>query len=152
MAVPAPAPGRASAGLTRTIPALPVRDVPAAVAFYREQLGFEAAHADDGFAVVVRDEAVLHLWGASDDGWAERDDLAARPVPSGAESFLAGTASCRIEVGDVDALFAELAPRGVLHPTVRGAVATTDFGTREFPTLDLDGNLVTFFRWDAAAP
>jgi hypothetical protein len=25
-------------------------------------------------------------------------------------------------------------------------VSTTDFGTREFPTVDQDGNLLTFFR------
>ncbi len=51
-------------------------------------------------------------------------------------------------MGDVDALFAELEPRGVLHPIVTDGVSATDFGTREFPTLDLDGNLVTFFRWE----
>ena len=76
----------------------------------------------------------------------ERDDLAARPVCSGAESFLAGTASCRIETKDVDALFDELGPKSVLHPTVSG-VTNTDFGTREFATVDLDGNLLTFYRW-----
>ncbi len=147
--MPAPDAGRAAAGLSRTIPALPVRDVPAAVAFYRERLGFAAPHATEDFAVVARDDAVLHLWGASDESWRRRGDLASRPVRSGAESFLAGTASCRIEVADVDALFAELAPRGVLHPVVRDGVSATDFGTREFPTLDADGNLVTFFRWEA---
>jgi hypothetical protein len=26
-------------------------------------------------------------------------------------------------------------------------VEDTEFGTREFATLDLDGNLITFFRW-----
>ena len=66
-------------------------------------------------------------------------------VCSGAESFLAGTASCRIETKDVDALFAELRPQGILHPTVAG-VTNTDFGTREFATVDLDGNLLTFYR------
>ena len=136
------------AGLHRTIPALPVRDVRAAVAFYRERLGFEAPHETDGFAVVTRDDAVLHLWSASDEGWRERPDLAERPVCTGAESFIAGTASCRIEVADVDALYAELGD--VLHPVSRGGVTTTDFGTREFATLDLAGNLLTFFRWEDA--
>jgi len=119
------------AGLSRTIPALPVRDVPAAVEHYRERFGFEAE---------------LHLWGASDEDWRSRGDLAARPICSGAESFIAGTASCRIQVVDVDALFGELEAAGVLHPTVRDGVSTTDFGTREFPTVDQDGNLLTFFR------
>ena len=104
----------------------------------------------DGFAVIVRDDAVVNLWGASDEAWRERDDLAARPVCSGAESFLAGTASCRIEVDDVDALFEELQAADVLHPVSRDGVTTTDFGTREFATLDLDGNLLSFFRWEAA--
>ena len=54
----------------------------------------------------------------------------------------------RVEVGDVDGLFGELEPQGVLHPVARDGVAATDFGTREFATLDLDGNLLTFFRWE----
>jgi uncharacterized glyoxalase superfamily protein PhnB len=141
-----PADHRARAGLDRTIPALPVRDVRAAAAFYRERFGFDSRHETDGFAVLVRDDAVLHLWGATDESWGSRQDLARQPICSGAESFLAGTASCRIEVADVDALFDELQDAGVLHPTVRRGVAATDFGTREFATLDLDGNLLTFFR------
>ena len=142
-----PVPARSNAGLHRTIPALPVRDVEAAVRHYGERFGFAAAHVEPGFAVLERDDAVLHLWGASDEGWRSRADLAARPVCSGAESFLAGTAGCRIEVADVDALFAELERAGVLHEVSRAGVTETDFGTREFATLDLDGNLLTFFRW-----
>jgi uncharacterized glyoxalase superfamily protein PhnB len=138
------------AGLSRTIPALPVRDVGAAVAHYRERFGFDAIHQDNGFAVIVRDDAELHLWGATDEDWRSRADLAAKPICSGAESFIAGTASCRIEVRDVDALFAELEAAGVLHPTVRDGVAATDWGTREFSTLDQDGNLITFFRPESA--
>lgn len=134
------------AGLHRTIPALPVRDVRAAVAHYRDRFGFDARHEADDFAVLMRDDAVLHLWGATDEDWRSRGNLADQPICSGAESFLAGTASCRIEVDDVDVLFEELEAAGVLHPTVRGGAAVTDFGTREFATLDLDGNLLTFFR------
>ena len=138
----------ADAGMHRTIPALPVRDVAAAVGFYGERFGFAAVHHDGGFAVLVRDDAVLHLWEAGDEDWRGRADLSERPVCSGAESFIAGTASARIEVEDVDGLFAELAAADVLHPTSRGGVTTTDFGTREFATLDDDGNLLSFFRWE----
>ena len=138
----------AGAGLHRTIPALPVRDMRAAVAYYRERFGFDARHETDGLAVLARDDAVLHLWAAGDEGWRSREDLRERLVCSGAESFIAGTASCRIEVADVDALFAELSGAGVLHDVSRGGVSTTDFGTREFATLDRDGNLLTFFRWE----
>ena len=134
------------AGLGRTIPALPVRDMAAAVAHYGERFGFECRFESEGFAVLVRDDAALHLWGASDEDWRSRADLTERPICSGAESFLAGTASCRIEVGDVDALYDELSAADVLHPVSREGVTATDFGTREFATLDQDGNLLTFFR------
>ena len=131
--------------LSQTIPALPVRDAAAAVDFYRDRLGFEVLHQDGGFAVMERDEAVLHLWEAGDDSWRGRDSLE-RPVRSGAESFIAGTASCRIVVDGVDELYEELRGRDVLHPVSKESVSDTDFGTREFATLDLDGNLVTFFE------
>lgn len=142
----APESGRVAAGMGRTIPALPVHDVGAAVEHYREHFGFESPHSEVGFAVLVRDDAVLHLWGASDEQWRSREHLEAEPICSGAESFLAGTGSCRVEVADVDGLFGELQARGVLHDVSRGGVRETDFGTREFATLDLDGNLLTFFR------
>ena len=132
--------------LSQTIPALPVRNAEKAVDFYRDRLGFEIVHRDGGFAVLARDDAVLHLWEAGDESWTERDTIE-RPVRSGAESFIAGTASCRIVVEDVDRLYEEMRTSDVLHPVSRGGVDETDFGTREFATLDLDGNLVTFFRW-----
>ena len=133
----------------RTIPALPVREMGAAVAFYVERLGFGVLHRDGGFAVLRRDEAVLHLWEAGDEEWRSRGDLVERPVCSGAESFIAGTASTRIEVADVDGLYDELRAADVLHPVSRDGVDDTAFGTREFATLDLDGNLLSFFRWVA---
>jgi catechol 2,3-dioxygenase-like lactoylglutathione lyase family enzyme len=133
--------------LSQTIPALPVRDMTGAVDFYRDRLGFDVVHHDGGFAVVSRDGAELHLWEAGDDSWRERGSLD-RPVQSGAESFIAGTASCRIAADDVDGLYEELKGNDVLHPVSRDGVQDTDFGTREFATLDQDGNLLTFFRWE----
>jgi catechol 2,3-dioxygenase-like lactoylglutathione lyase family enzyme len=138
------------ATLSQTIPALPVRDAAAAVDFYRDRLSFEVLHHDGGFAVMARDEAVLHLWEAGDETWRERDSIE-RPVQSGAESFIAGTASCRIVVSDVDELFAELAAQDVLHPVSAGGPDDTDFGSREFAAVDLDGNLITFFLWRSEA-
>jgi hypothetical protein len=77
------------ASLGRMIPALPVRDVRAAAGWMAERFGFAAPHVTDDFAVVQRDDAVL-------------------------------------------------------HPTAR-SLEDTDFGTREFHTVDRDGNLLTFF-------
>jgi catechol 2,3-dioxygenase-like lactoylglutathione lyase family enzyme len=132
--------------LGQTIPALPVRNAKKAVDFYRDRLGFDVLHHDGGFAVVTRDDAVVHLWEAGDDSWSERTTIE-RPVRSGAESFIAGTASCRIVVEGVDELYEELQASDVLHPVSKESVDDTDFGTREFATLDVDGNLVTFFQW-----
>jgi len=135
--------------MSQTIPAMPVRDAAAAVAFYRDRLGFDLRHHHGGFAVMRRDEAVVHLWEASDESWRERGSLE-RPVRSGAESFIAGTASCRIRVEGVDDLYDELGRSDVLHSVSKDGVSETDFGTREFATLDCDGNLLTFFRWEHA--
>jgi catechol 2,3-dioxygenase-like lactoylglutathione lyase family enzyme len=133
--------------LDQTIPAMPVRDMPSAVAFYTDRLGFEVLHHDGGFAVLRRDEAVVHLWEASDESWREREDAREKPVCTGAESFLAGTASFRVRVHGVDELYEEMTRAEVLHPVSKETVDHTDFGTREFATLDLDGNLVSFFEW-----
>ena len=135
-----------SAALLQAIPAIPVQDAAAAVAFYRDRLGFEVLHHDGGFAVLARDDAVVHLWEAGDESWRERDSIQ-NPVRSGAESFIAGTASCRIRVEGVDALYVELRSARVLHPLSRDGVSDEDYGAREFATLDADGNLVTFFEW-----
>jgi len=135
--------------MSQTIPAMPMRDVAAGVDFYRDRLGFDIVHHDGGFAVLRRDEAVVHLWEASDESWRERTSNET-PVCSGAESFIAGTASFRVLVDGVDELYEELRQRDVLHPVSRDGVDVTDFGTREFATLDLDGNLVTFFQRSSA--
>jgi catechol 2,3-dioxygenase-like lactoylglutathione lyase family enzyme len=133
--------------LGRTIPALPCRDVAASVGYYEQRFGFETLHHDGGFAVLNRHDAVIHLWESSDESWRARDDVREKPVSSGAESFLSGTASCRIEVEGVDELYDELRAADVLHSVSKDGVDRTDFGTREFATLDLDCNLVTFFEW-----
>jgi len=35
----------------------------------------------------------------------------------------------------------------VLHPASQEGVTNTNFGTREFATVDADGNLIEFFHW-----
>ena len=107
-------------------------------------------HLEAAFAVLARDEAVLHLWEAGDEGWQGRDSVG-RPVRSGAESFIAGTASCRIRVTGIDELYEEMRARDVLHPAARDGVADTEYGAREVATTDLDGNLIVFFEWDDAS-
>lgn len=35
----------------------------------------------------------------------------------------------------------------LLHQVSHEGVSGTDYGTREFATVDDDGNLISFFRW-----
>ncbi|MEX2639497.1 MAG: hypothetical protein WD266_02335, partial [Balneolales bacterium] len=102
--------------MTKSIPALPVKDIEQAVNFYDNMLGFSCQYKDDGFARIVRDEVELHLWSACDKSWKLRSILLfVRPIWSGAESFLAGTASCRIEVKNINDLYSEYKASGVLY-------------------------------------
>lgn len=117
-------------------PAFPVRDVPSAVAFYRDRLGFEARHVEGGFGILRRDEIELHLWEANSPG------------TPGAEPHLAGSASCRVQVEGVRALYDEYRERDVIHPN--GALALQPWGVEDFTILDLDGNAIAFF--EPAAP
>ena len=126
-----------------TTAALPSRDVARSIEFYRDVLGFEVPHSEDGFAVLVRGGGRINLWGATDDSWQTRSEWE-RPVVSGAESFIAGTASCRIQVDGVDELYAHCKERGVLHP--KGDLRDEWWGTREFAVLDPDGNLIGLYE------
>ena len=118
--------------LMSATPALPVRDVPLAVAFYGERLGFAAVHVEGGFAVVRRDGVEIHLWEANSPG------------TPGAEPHLAGSASCRVLVTGLRELYAELQAAGVVHPN--GALASQWWGVDDFATLDQDGNLIGFYE------
>ena len=114
--------------LHEAIPARPVRQISESASYYRDMLGFSPIHVEAGFAILKRDAVELHLWAANNETWRSRSGAAR--IQSGAESFLAGTASCRVGVTNVDALHAELAPRGVLHPN--GALTLRPWGDRDF--------------------
>ncbi|MBM7553582.1 VOC family protein [Thalassobacillus pellis] len=124
------------------IPALPVKDMKKSVKFYKQMLGFTKVHLDDGFAVLKNDMVELHLWEANDESWRERK--VKEPVQSGAESFLAGTASCRIRVEGVAGLFEDMRRKNILHPNTD--LKTQWWGERDFAVTDLDNNLITFYE------
>lgn len=113
-------------------PALPVSDERRAVAFYTDVLGFtELRDGEQGLGILVRDDVEIHLWVA--DGRAR-----------GAETHLAGSASCRLRVSGVDELYATCRDRGVVHPHAH--LSDQPWGDREFGVLDPDGNLVTLHQ------
>ncbi len=132
------------ATLGEATPLLPVRDIATSVAFYRDKLGFAPRHEEAEFAIVRRDGTDLHLTRLADESWQTRADLAARPVVTGAESFLAGTAACRVRVSGVDELYAEMSAAGVVHGN--GGLTAQWWGDRDFSVTDADGNLITFYE------
>ncbi len=129
--------------LLHATPAMPVSDMGRSIAFYRDKLGLTLGYHDDKFAKFLRDSVEVHLWAATDERWETRGGSES-PVVSGAESFIAGTASCRIEVEGVDELYRVFQPFGILH----GNAELTDqpWGSREFDVVDPDNNLLTFFE------
>lgn len=132
--------------MIKSIPALPVHNIDKGTNFYVTKFAFTCQYKNTGFAKLIRDEVEIYLWAAFDKCWKWRSIfLFFRPIWSGAESFLAGTHSCRIEVVEIDKLYKELKQNGVLYNS-QTVVEKTDWGTREFSTLDLHGNLLTFFE------
>jgi catechol 2,3-dioxygenase-like lactoylglutathione lyase family enzyme len=128
--------------MLQAIPALPGTDISRSVAFYRDQLGFTVDVEETGLAILKHGAVEVHLWAAVDDSWETRTNPS--PVVSGAESFIAGTASCRLGVEGINELHGDLKPQGILHPD--GDLEDTDWGTREFGVPDLGGSLTTFFE------
>lgn len=106
------------------IPALPVRDMQKSIPFYQDVLGLFLRHHDNGFAIFQRDAVELHLWQAGDESWQRRQPH--EPVRSGAESFIAGTASCRIALTGVDELYTALQAHGAIH--LKGAISDKPWG------------------------
>lgn len=130
--------------MLRTVPALPVIHIEKEVSFYRDKLGFRCGFQASDFAIMHRDKTEIHLWAACDKSWKWRSlVLFLRPIWSGAESFLAGTHSCRIEVEQIDPLFEEYKKQGVLYDQ-KTVVEQTPWNTSEFAVLDLHRNLLTF--------
>jgi catechol 2,3-dioxygenase-like lactoylglutathione lyase family enzyme len=121
-----PRPGDAPARLVATIPVLASLDITRSVSFYRDMLGFVVVHAEPGvYAVLSRDDIQLHLW-------------------SCAERRIAENTSCRVQVKGLDSLYAEYAPKAVLHPNASD-IRLRPWGAREFVVLDDSGNCITFF-------
>jgi catechol 2,3-dioxygenase-like lactoylglutathione lyase family enzyme len=132
--------------MKKSIPALPVNDIKQSIEFYTIKLGFTAPYHDESFAKLIRDEVEIHLWAASDESWKKRGlSLTELPICSGAESFLAGTASCRIEIQGIDELFEEYKKQGVIY-SPDTVVTKQPWGDREFPALDHHRNLLTFYE------
>ena len=122
-----------------------VANVPAALAFYRDKLGFEITFRgptpeDEFFGIVQRDRAMIMFKALGE--MVNGVDVAVQPVPNyGRDPAYSWDAY--VNVSDPDALAAELAARGVPFSV---PIRDTDDGLRGFEIEDLDGYGLFFGR------
>lgn len=125
------------AALSAISPFFVVDDLPRAVAFYRERLGFEVTHQapvpDPFFAIVARDGVQLLLKVVA-------EDVGALPNRSRHPD---ARWDAYVHVPDPDALAAEFRGRGV---TFSAPLTDTDDGLRGFELTDHDGYVLFFGR------
>ncbi|TCC94316.1 bleomycin resistance family protein [Pedobacter frigiditerrae] len=132
--------------INSAIPAFPVINIQKAVDFYEAKLGFMARHQEKYFAIVVRDGVEIHLWAACDNSWKFRNILLfLKPIWSGSETFIAGTAHCRMAIIGIDELHNEYKEKKVLYAE-HDMITEQHWGQRDFAIRDYYGNLITFFE------
>jgi uncharacterized glyoxalase superfamily protein PhnB len=108
-------------GLRQALPELPFDNVPAAVTYYCDVLGFRINYQQDDLGVLYRDAITILL-------------IARTEQHKGIGSF-------EVYVEDADALYAELSAKGARIP---GPPVSHPWGLRDFRVLDLEGNRITF--------
>ncbi|QTL03642.1 VOC family protein [Aquabacter sp. L1I39] len=107
--------------LLRGCPVLASADIPAAVDWYRERLGFEVRRTGPDYGIVEKDGVELHFWPCQDRSIAENT-------------------SAYLRVDDVDRLHASF--EGAREGGRISEVADRAWGMREFYVWDPDGNLL----------
>lgn len=130
-------PGKAA--ITGIAPFFIVKNVPASLAFYRDQLGFDitfSGPADDDifFGIVQRGAAMIMF-----------KEVGVPPVPNYTRDIKQGIArwDAYMHVPDPDTLAAEFASRNVPFFT---AIMNNDDGLRGFEIQDIDGYILYFGR------
>jgi catechol 2,3-dioxygenase-like lactoylglutathione lyase family enzyme len=127
----------AGPGISGIAPLFIVRSVPAALAFYRDRLGFDITFQgpepdDIFFGIVERGGAAIMF-----------KDVGVDPVPNWTRDIGQGIArwDAYVHVPDPDALAAEFSSRGVTFST---PLADTTDGLRGFELRDADGYVLFF--------
>ena len=111
-----------TARLCKAIPLFASLDMDESAAFYRDKLGFEVrAQYGDDYLIMSRDEVILNFWPCKLRRIAENT-------------------SAYFNVENIDALYADLKPRGARMTEPE----TFDYGMREFHVWDCHGNLLRF--------
>jgi len=134
--------GAAKPEITGIAPFFIVRNVKAALAFYRDRLGFEIAFQgpspDDIFFGIVRRGAAQILL----------KSVGVEPIPNCTRDIKKGIArwDAFLDVPDPDALAAEFASRGVAFVETLEDSERGDDGLRGFAVKDADGYVLYFGR------
>lgn len=103
------------------LPSLPLDDVAAGIAHYRDVLGFRVDYQQHDLGVMYRDEVTILL--------IARTELHK------------GIASAYFYIANADRFYAELKERGA---NLRGEPVSQPWGLREFRVLDLENNELRF--------
>jgi len=110
--------------LVKLIPVIPSQDIDRDVAWYEKHAGFKLFYADKMYAVIYREQLVLHLqWHADND-----DDP------------LLGGSVVRIHVKNIRPIFDEFVARGTVKPDA--LKLGTAWDTNEFGFYDLNRNAI----------
>jgi len=105
-------------------PVLPTSDMQRDIAWYQEKLGLTVHHADDIYAVLYRENIVIHLQWHADT----------------ADDPLLGGSVFRIFVKNIQPFFEELIQRGAV--TRDKFITGTAWNTNEFGFYDLNKNAI----------
>lgn len=109
--------------LKYAIPILASLNEDETIKFYTEKLGFTFHSNWDGYLIFSRDGMNIHHWPCGD-------------------ANIAKNTGCYVNMSDVDALYAEYQPHGIIHPD--GALEDKPWGMRQFSIVDNNGNLIHF--------
>jgi catechol 2,3-dioxygenase-like lactoylglutathione lyase family enzyme len=138
----------ATTAITGIAPFFIVKNVPAALSFYHDQLGFDITFqgpTDDDifFGIVQRGSAMIML-----------KDIGVDPVPNYTRDIKQGIArwDAYLHVPDPDALAAEFSSRHVRFFRTLKEGEGGDDGLRGFEVADADGYVLFFGRPDPPEP
>jgi catechol 2,3-dioxygenase-like lactoylglutathione lyase family enzyme len=107
--------------LEKALPELPLDNVAAGIAYFRDVLGFKVNYAQHNLGVMDRDRVTILLIARTQQH--------------------KGIGSCYVYIRDADALHAELTRTAAV---VLDQPVSQPWGLREFHVLDLEGNRITF--------
>lgn len=108
--------------LLKSSPVLASLHLDETIEFY-SSIGFTRIYLDPNYAIVKRDDILLHFWKCSDKIHPENT-------------------SCYIYVTEIDKLHDEIDAVNAIHPN--GKLHDTDYRIREFAMLDVHGNMIRF--------